>query len=311
MRDEKNCPFEHGQMCSCKPVRERNGDIVALIQHLSEKICDVEWLLDYTDIQKAEHRRLCRAGICRTCGGVLCHELDASDNLAGDDFLSAVYRNLYQLAGRDMSYTGFQNRFVKMFHQQDQPYVRDWLERLANRDACRMYRKTLMSESVTVYTIVRTGADADQGFFPEPSQGGSFLSQRRARMELQRLIREERAHLSSRYDTEEQGEDYWEASHSGYAAALFSRLEILTSELYQPPRDESPDSFDPAMYLGACTECSEQYKVRRCKEPAGECRMLSEARKALQAIQAEESEAQSRLLSMWGVTGDNREAPCD
>lgn len=90
-----------------------------------------------------------------------------------------------------------------------------------------------MAESqITVYTIVSTGVDADRGFFPDPSTRGSYLSLERAREELERLIAEEKEELDDRYDKEERGEDHWEMFQDGYAAALFSRLEILTSELH-------------------------------------------------------------------------------
>ncbi len=84
---------------------------------------------------------------------------------------------------------------------------------------------------MTVYTIVSTGVDADRGFFPDPSTRGSYLSLKRAREELERLIIEEKDELDDRYDKEDRGEDYWEMFQNGYAAALFSRLEILSSEL--------------------------------------------------------------------------------
>ena len=84
---------------------------------------------------------------------------------------------------------------------------------------------------VTVYTIVSTGVDVDRGFFPNPSTRGSYLSEARAREELNRLIAEEKDELDDRYDKEDHGEDHWEMFQDGYGAALFSRLEILSSEL--------------------------------------------------------------------------------
>lgn len=90
----------------------------------------------------------------------------------------------------------------------------------------------MAENQITIYTIVSTGADADRGFFPDPSTRGSYLSPVRAREELERLIIEEKDELDDRYDKEERGEDYWEMFQDGYAAALFSRLEILSSELH-------------------------------------------------------------------------------
>lgn len=90
----------------------------------------------------------------------------------------------------------------------------------------------MAENQIMVYTIVSTGADADRGFFPAPSTRGSYLSLVLAREELERLIIEEKDELDDRYDKEERGEDYWEMFQDGYAAALFSRLEILPSELH-------------------------------------------------------------------------------
>lgn len=90
----------------------------------------------------------------------------------------------------------------------------------------------MAEKQMTVYTIVSTGVDADRGFFPDPSTRGSYLSPERAREELERLIAEEKDELDDRYDKEDRGEDYWEMFRDGYAAALFSRLEILSSELH-------------------------------------------------------------------------------
>lgn len=90
----------------------------------------------------------------------------------------------------------------------------------------------MAENQIMVYTIVSTGADADRGFFPDPSTRGSYLSLVLAREELERLIIEEKDELDDRYDKEERGEDHWEMFQDGYAAALFSRLEILSSELH-------------------------------------------------------------------------------
>ena len=94
----------------------------------------------------------------------------------------------------------------------------------------------MSNEQVMAYTIVSTGIDTDRGFFPDPSARGSYLSQARAREELERLIAGEKEELDDRYNAENRGEDFWEAYEDGYAAACFSRLEILTSVLkgYKP-----------------------------------------------------------------------------
>lgn len=82
-----------------------------------------------------------------------------------------------------------------------------------------------------IYTIISTGVDSDRGHFPAPQTEGSFLDLQRARNKLNQLIETEKEELDDRYDREERTEDCWETYMDGYAAALFSRIEILTSYL--------------------------------------------------------------------------------
>lgn len=84
---------------------------------------------------------------------------------------------------------------------------------------------------MTIYTIVRTGVDVDRGSFPGPAAESSFFSPLRAKKELQRLVCAEKEELDDRYDCEKQDEDHWEMYQDGNAAALFIRLEIVSSEL--------------------------------------------------------------------------------
>ena len=89
------------------------------------------------------------------------------------------------------------------------------------------------NESLHVYTVVCTSADADRGSFPEPWTEGSYLLRSRAVEQLNRLADAEKKTLdTNRYDREERTETSWEAYQEGYAAACFVRLEILESELH-------------------------------------------------------------------------------
>ncbi len=146
MCDKSVCPHKAEELCLCRPVKERDQDVLALVEHVAANMADIRWELDYTDIDRPEKRRLCRVGVCRICGGVLCHEMDASDDLAGDDFLAAVYRHLYQLhnaGGNHMTNSEFRRRYVEMFHEQDRPFIREWLERPENGHVSRMYRRSV------------------------------------------------------------------------------------------------------------------------------------------------------------------------
>ena len=83
-----------------------------------------------------------------------------------------------------------------------------------------------------VYTIVYDAADSDKGGYPSSEARGSYLSLASAREELERQILEEKAELDSRYDCEERNGDHWEMYQDGYAAAVYSRLQILTTVLH-------------------------------------------------------------------------------
>ena len=67
---------------------------------------------------------------------------------------------------------------------------------------------------------------------------GSFLDIETARAELRRLVEKEKEEMEIHFDEElyreEYDDDFWEAYQEGYAAAWFSRLEILPSELKTP-----------------------------------------------------------------------------
>lgn len=91
------------------------------------------------------------------------------------------------------------------------------------------------NQTQTIYTIIRTSVDADRCSFPPAMTEGSYLYITQARAELRRLVDEEKESMEIHFDTElyreEYGTDYWEAYQEGYAAAWFSRFEILSSEL--------------------------------------------------------------------------------
>lgn len=236
MCEKRKCRHRAEDICSCPPVKNREKDVLALLEHMASNMTDIRWELDYADLNRPEKRRLCRVGVCRVCGGVLCHEMDTSDTLAGDEFLTAVYRHLYQVhkaGGRPfMDSSEFRERFVQMFHEQDRPLIRQWLERPENQPVQAMCRRSRRS----AYTIVHTCADADKGHFPPPSGEGTYSDRGVARKELERLVEAEKEDMEIPFSEEEYredwGEDFWEAYQDGYAAGWFTRYEILESPLY-------------------------------------------------------------------------------
>lgn len=250
MCGKRSCRHEADALCTCRALRERDNNIMGLLTHIHENMKAVEWELDYTDLSHPEKRRLCLVGTCRVCGGRLCQELHASDELAGDDFLAAVSRHLRQYyfeEDRRITQREFCERFARMFHPQDRELVREWMERAENRStsaASRIIEAPAEQEpeaGVTVYTLVRSGVDVDHGSFPAPTAEGSFISLLQAKAELQKLIYAEKEGLDDRYDCEAQDEEFWEMYQDGNAAALFSRLDILPSKLTLTPNDASPE----------------------------------------------------------------------
>ena len=236
MSQKPECPHRGEKMCSCAAIQSE--DSLARITHLFGSIQEPKAELAYTTLASPRPYRLCLSGACGKCGGRLCINLNEPGDLSGDDFLTAVYRYLYQVfnANFDMWESRFRQMFTELFHEQDRPYIRHWLELPENQCAVRMYRRTGrglpgQDSKTAVHTIVQTAADADHGFFPDPFARGSYFSIDRARERLAELIAEEKKTLSSRYDKEELSEDCWEAYEDGNAAALFVRIEILSSEL--------------------------------------------------------------------------------
>ena len=80
-------------------------------------------------------------------------------------------------------------------------------------------------EIITVFTIVHATPQQMVGL-------GSYQTLGAARKELERQIQEEKKVVPADYDCEEQGEDFWEMYQDGFAAAAFSRLEIVPAMLH-------------------------------------------------------------------------------
>ncbi len=226
MCEKKECLEGKRELCSCEVFK--SGDWPAFLSHVIENMQDMEWEFDYTTLTQPEPRRLCAAGTCRRCGGRLCSSIVLDDKASGEELLAMAFHQLY-LHERYMScknLLSFRKRFVNMFHEQDRAFVQDWLKQPVNQGSV-----SDTEQRVQLYTIIRSGADADRGIFTDPYPEGSYFFHERARDELARLVEEELKTLSESYDKIEEGDDFWEAYEDGYAAAHFTRLEIVTSEL--------------------------------------------------------------------------------
>lgn len=236
MCQEMKCPHKGKPLCSCGAVKSK--EILDLIRHVVGNLCEPEWDLEYTTLSKPESRRLCVVGVCQSCGGRLCHGIRVEDDLAGPDLLAALYRHLYQYhnsSGHSMKHTEFRERFARMFHEQDRPAVRFWLEQPENQSVHTMYRRSKPEPVQTVYTIVHTSADADKGSFPPMEVKMSCLSPVQARAALERYVDEEKGSIKFSFDEElyreRCGDDFWDAYQEGYAAGWFTRFEIVSSPL--------------------------------------------------------------------------------
>lgn len=91
------------------------------------------------------------------------------------------------------------------------------------------------SINLRIFTIVHSCADADKGLFPSPSVEGCYLSLAEAQSIMFKMVADEKENRDFHCDDEDYCEEYsdthWEAYEDGYAAANFSRFEIVPSTL--------------------------------------------------------------------------------
>ena len=89
----------------------------------------------------------------------------------------------------------------------------------------------MLSENTKIYTIVHSTSTTEDGSFVASKSRGSYLSLAAARRELEKQIEAERKEAPGDYDCEEQGKDYWMRYQDGFAAAAYTRLEIVPTIL--------------------------------------------------------------------------------
>ena len=128
MCEKHYCTHSPETLCSCAPVQ--SGDVAQIVFHMAENMEDIRWELDYKSLADLSGHRLCAMGKCRQCGGRLCAGQYPVDAQTPEDFLAAVYRQLNQFHRRldaALSHPAFRERFAAMFHEEDRPFVEDWL----------------------------------------------------------------------------------------------------------------------------------------------------------------------------------------
>ena len=112
------------------------ADLMCLVANM----VNAGWELEHTALEQPEQRRLCLVGVCQRCGGRLCLGLRITDGLDRNDLLAEIYRHMRQISHNFGLSRSSREMFVELFHEEDQPFVREWLKRPENRDVAQMYR---------------------------------------------------------------------------------------------------------------------------------------------------------------------------
>ena len=88
-----------------------------------------------------------------------------------------------------------------------------------------------MDKTATIYTILYVSSDAEDGDFIVSKSTGAYLTLDAARKELAKQIEARRAAIPNNYDCEERGDNFWTMYQDGFAAAAYSKLEIVPTIL--------------------------------------------------------------------------------
>ena len=223
MCEDINCPNKGKAFCRCRPLKEMA--VEELLRHTLNSITEIHPFLEYHTLTEPEPRTLRILGKCRNCGEALCYCLNVEPLTGGkllERLFDAILRVFYASAQNDeVVRSVLFKAYLQMFHECDRQYVKTWSFRHIPPEF----------SGRTIYTIIRSGCDMDHGYFPCPSAEGSYLEERVAIKELERLIAEEKNDISPRFDYEDRGETWWEMNEDGLAAVHFTRLEIVESEL--------------------------------------------------------------------------------
>lgn len=132
-------------LCDC--IDWKNDDLALRLNHFSQNFEFAGFELEYTSLEAAEERRLCKVGRCRTCGKRLCFDKELPTQDTVDGLLAKIYRWMYQLwkgPGEKLpeGLANFREMFLNLFHEDDQELVREWLSRPENQNVHQMYRNS-------------------------------------------------------------------------------------------------------------------------------------------------------------------------
>lgn len=120
----QKCDHKNDAMCSCQALRSGGKEEIAA--HFLTNLCGMKMELSYNTLAAPIHYRLCTAGTCKICGGRLCMSVEMPAHLTGDGFLAVVLHHAVRLELK------LPDPFVELFHEEDRPVVRRWLEGLEN-----------------------------------------------------------------------------------------------------------------------------------------------------------------------------------
>lgn len=121
MCERPRCPYMADVMCSCDAIT--SGKAEAMTIYIFQNIIGLKMELSYGTLETPAPYRLCAAGVCKVCGGRLCVGVELPDHLQKDGFLAVVYYHMERLR---LDVPGL---FAGLFHEEDRPCVRRWLER--------------------------------------------------------------------------------------------------------------------------------------------------------------------------------------
>lgn len=87
------------------------------------------------------------------------------------------------------------------------------------------------NQTATIYTILYVSSDTEDGDFIVSKSTGAYLTLDAARKELAKQIAARKEAIPANYDCEERGDNFWTMYQDGFAAAAYSKLEIVPTTL--------------------------------------------------------------------------------
>jgi len=116
----------------CKCINWKDEDFDVEVDHLIHNFEFLRLEMTYSVLDETSPIRLCEIGRCRKCGGRIC--IGATESHAG--LVSKRLEWLYFIAfewlrqrrlSESVTPEVFQALFPALFHENDQPFVREWL----------------------------------------------------------------------------------------------------------------------------------------------------------------------------------------